>query len=757
MERRDFLKISALAGGAAALDACGSPDHHLIRFAPEEKFVPGVAEWRPSVCRACSAGCGVLARVMEGDAEVVRHGEHGLIRMGLAKKLEGNPDHPISRGKLCARGQAGLQITYHPDRVKTPLARAGPRGSGQFTAIGWEEALSRLVAELRKLSASGRAGGLAFLAGPLAGLRRTLVERFLAGYGAPPPIVFAPFEDAVLRQANWRSFGRYQLPSFDLARANTVISFGADFLGTWNSPVAQSVAYGALRRGRPEIRGRFVQVEPRMSQTGANADEWIPARPGTEGALALSLAHVILNGNLLPGAGGSAAALIAGWGEGLPAYSPEAVEKITGVAGPRIVRLANELAAHPPAVAMVAGAPLAQTNGLATALAVNALNELLGSVGRPGGLFFTPEPPAEAFRRPALSAGSGSRGVRDLAGRILADPEAVQAVLVYDANPVFAAPPGWRVREALAQVPFVASFGSFLDETSALGDLILPDHSFLESWVDDVAESGAAVSVASLAPPAMRPLHQTRSIPDVLLGVANELGGRAAAALPWKSYDAMLEAAFAPLAGGRGSVVTADPDEFWKLVQEQGGWWGMEAKPAPALPRPRAAPAAFAPAEFDGEPGDYPFYFLPYASQQFLDGSLAHLPWLQELPDVLSTAMWGAWVEIHPQTAARLGISQGDLVEVASRHGSLRAPALLSPGIAPDVLAMPAGQGHENFTRYASGRGANPFAVLAPAEEPETGAVAWAATRVKIARAGQGKLILFGGALRDLAGEHQRR
>lgn len=159
--------------------------------------------------------------------------------------------------------------------------------------------------------------------------------------------------------------------------------------------------------------------------------------------------------------------------------------------------------------------------------------------------------------------------------------------------------------------------------------------------------------------------------------------------------------------------------------------------------------------EFDGPAEEFPFHFLPYASQAFLDGSLAHLPWLQELPDVLSTVMWGAWVEINSKTAERLGIRQGDLVEVASQHGKLQAPALVSPGIAPDVVAMPAGQGHENFTRYASGRGANPLAILAPLAEPETGSLAWAGTRVRISRVGEGRLILFAGGLREQPHEHR--
>ena len=114
-----------------------------------------------------------------------------------------------------------------------------------------------------------------------------------------------------------------------------------------------------------------------------------------------------------------------------------------------------------------------------------------------------------------------------------------------------------------------------------------------------------------------------------------------------------------------------------------------------------------------GAAGEFPFYFLPYVSQSLGDGSLAHLPWLQELPDVLTSAMWSSWVEINPKTGERLGIKQGDLVEIASPQGSVHAAAILSPGIAPDMVAMPVGQGHENFGRFASGRGANPLSILA--------------------------------------------
>jgi len=762
MERRQFLKISAVSGATAALDGCGQPERQLIRFIPEEELVPGVATWKPSICTLCPAGCGLMVRVMEGEAEVMRNGKLGLIKMGLAKKLEGNPHHPINQGKLCPRGQAGLQVTYHPDRLRSPLKRAGPRGSGQFEEIGWDQAVQELVSRLHALRIKKEASTLAVVTRPLRGHRRLLLEQFLAGFGAPPPVTFEFFDNTVLRWANLQSFGRAQMPTYDLARANYVISFGADFLGTWNSPVAQSLAYGEMRQGRPGVRGKFVQVEPRMSQTGANADEWLPARPGTEGVLALGFAHVILREKLRQTLRSSpATSIIAGWFEGLPDYSPEEVQKQTGVPAAKVTRLARELASQAPALAIVAGAPLAHTNGLFTALSVNALNELLDNVEKPGGIFFTPQfqgAGTEAHKAETVSTASHS-ALRELAKQVLLfRPLAPKVVLLYEANPVFASPPEWRVGEAFEKVPFIASFDSFLNESSAMADLILPDHSPLESWLDQAPESGTTLSVASVAAPAVRPLYNTRAMPDVLIDVARRLGSDVSPALPWKSYEEMLRSSFEQKKERSAQGAPASSADSWKKVLEQGGWWGPKEENGGERIAPLSRPPLrLAEPEFDVPAKDFPFHLLPFASQTVLDGSLAHLPWMQELPEVLSTAMWGSWVEINPKTAERLSIRQGDLVEVRSQHGAVRAPALLSPGIAPDVIAMPVGQGHENFTRYASTRGANPIALLAPLTEPETGSLAWAATRVGVLRVGRGKLNLFAGGLSRFPHEREQR
>lgn len=755
MQRRDFFKITAATGALAALEGCGNPDHQLIRFIPDEDLTPGIATWKPSVCTLCQSGCGTLVRVMQGDAEVIRNGQLGLIKMGLAKKIEGNPAHPVSQGKLCPRGQAGLQVTYHPDRVKGPMALAGARGSGEYQPISWDDAEKKLVAQLTPLAGSKQKGALAFLTAPLQGQRRVIVENFAAAFGGAA-VEFEFFDGSAIRQANLQSFGIAALPTVDLSQTNYVISFGADFLGTWNAPVAQSVGYGEMRRGRGGQRGKFVQFETRVSQTGANADEWIACPPGMEGALALALAHVIMNDKLRPAS--AAGAAIDGWSTGLSDFEPQKVAAQVGIDASKITRIAHEAAASSPAVVLIGDAATAHTNGLSAALAVNALNALLGSVGKPGGIEFAPA----AAPVSENAAGAGARAavktsIRDLVQQINS-ANAPKALLLHGANPVFGTPASWQVKDALQKVPFIASFSSFIDETSILADLILPDNSPLESWLDGSPVSGSTRTVASVAAPAMSPIHNTKSMADVLLAVAQQSGGEAAKALPWKTYEDAVKASFAPYVKKTGgSITSTDADDLWKKVQAAGGWWSnaSDAEPVRAGKASGAAAKVNA-AQFDGDAGQYPFYFVPFASQMFYDGSLAHLPWMQEAPDPMSSAMWSTWVEINPQTAQNLGIAQADLIEVTSRHGSLRAPAMITPGIAPDAIAMPIGQGHERFTRYASGRGANPISILAPSTT-ENGALAWSATRVKIANVGKGKLILFGGSLREASIETQPR
>src|SRR5436190_22289067 len=180
MDRRDFIKLTAVTGTTATLAGCGNPENQIIRFVPDDDLVPGVAGWQPSVCPLCSAGCGVTARVMEADVETVRNGQSGVVKMGVAKKLEGQADSPINHGGLCARGQAAIQITYHPDRITQPMKRSGTRGDGAFSMITWDQAIAELVSKLDALDGAGTQKSLAVISGGHRSHRQVLVDWFLS-------------------------------------------------------------------------------------------------------------------------------------------------------------------------------------------------------------------------------------------------------------------------------------------------------------------------------------------------------------------------------------------------------------------------------------------------------------------------------------------------------------------------------------------------------------------------------------------------
>ena len=227
MDRRSFIKLTAITGTSATLASCGNPENELIRFIPDEAIVPGIAVWKPGVCALCSAGCGLTVRVMDADADVVRDGQAGVVRIAAAKKLEGAPDHPVNHGGLCPRGQAGIQVTYHPDRITQPLRRTGERGEGSYEAVSWDEALAEIVSRLDALEDAGNQNSLTYLARAGRSHRSALIGQFLGRFGAPGPTTFELFGNDVLRRANALSFGREQLPTFDSWRMPATFSASA--------------------------------------------------------------------------------------------------------------------------------------------------------------------------------------------------------------------------------------------------------------------------------------------------------------------------------------------------------------------------------------------------------------------------------------------------------------------------------------------------------------------------------------------------
>ena len=189
----------------------------------------------------------------------------------------------------------------------------------------------------------------------------------------------------------------------------------------------------------------------------------------------------------------------------------------------------------------------------------------------------------------------------------------------------------------------------------------------------------------------------------------------------------------------------------------QGGWWDTEppsSVPAPSLQSSASAALALDAPRFGGEENQFPFFLHVYESVSLRDGTSANLPWLQELPDPMTTACWGSWVEINPEVAAQMGITDGDIIEVESPSGKIQAPAYVFPAIRPDVVAMPLGQGHSFYGRYAKDRGANPLSILSPQAQDGTGALAWSATRVRIHKTGKkGAQFLFQRLTKELSSD----
>ncbi|HZR98876.1 MAG TPA: molybdopterin dinucleotide binding domain-containing protein [Chloroflexota bacterium] len=677
----------------------------------------GFEQWYASTCRECGAGCGVIVRVLDGRA----------------KKIEGNPAFPTNQGKLCARGQAGVQALYHPDRIAGPLRQRGERGSADYETLPWDQALDDVAGHLRPLLAAGRGGEVLLLTGPLHGAQARVVTSFAQATGIQH-VAHDPLERRVERAAISRVFGQDRLPHFDLANSAYVLSFGADFLGTWLAPVAYGVAYGEFRQGRPGQRGYFVQVEPRLSATGASADEWLPVRPGAEGLLALALAQVIATEGL--GDAGALGALTGGGGAAaLGQFAPERVADATGVDAARIRALARAFARGRPALAIGGGSAAAQTNGLFNLQAIYALNYLVGSVGVPGGVRFNPAPPLQDA---VMVEGASFADWQALAERLRSGaPRPVSAVLVCDANPVYALPAALGFRNALAQVPYIASFSGLLDETSALADVLLPSHVGLEDWGSQVPDPGPGYATVGFQQPVVNPFLDTHGFADTLLALAARLGGAARQALPWDSGRDVLRDQARQLQGQGGSPSGgADFETFWIALLQQGGWWNPSASGPGAAPAPALALTPQA-AQFAGDEADFPYHLLVYPSPALGAGEAAHLPWAQATPDPMTSATWSTWLEVNPATAARLGVSERDVVTVESPQGAIDVPVYVYPAIPPDVVAIPLGQGHTAYGRYAAGRGANPLAILAPLVEPTTGALAWAATRVRLRKAGR--------------------
>jgi len=799
--RRGFLQALGASAGAAAvtggaLTRAEQAGQRLKTWAtPEETVVP-------AICQQCPGGCGVLVRVLDGEVA----------------GLSGNPLHPVNRGGLCPKAYGGLQLLNDPNRLRGPMVRDGERG--RFRPIGWDEALGLVTQRLSELRAQGLSHTVAILGGQYRGYRDTLWQRFAAAYGTPNYVrarCLAPEKPALahrLMQGVTTPLG------YDLGEAQLILAFGTGLLESWLGPVHASQAFARLRRSADRPRGRFVLVDPRRSPTAVKADRWVPIVPGTDGILALGIANAMVREGLYDREFVDQHAFgFEDWTDAagehlgfknlvLKEYGLLTVSGATGVPVKTILEIARDLGTVRPAVVLGERGPAYGPDDLHTRMALHSLNALAGNLGVRGGLLIQGDLPLTALPRvqqdeaakrglvhPRLDgAGRGeyllaSDAPQALPERILAGtPYPINVLFLFATNPVANHPAKERFAEALRRIPFSVSFSPFLDESSALADLILPDHTYLERWQDDQVAHLAGFSCFSLARPAATPLHQTRNSADVVLRLAKALGGGVGASLSWERFEDLLyEGARGLYDAGRGYVVAAHTeeslrkilerqgywtpefesyDDFWEALGRRGAWWDPTGLPlsrkallrtstgkfefyalglkrlwegavrgeakretvARALGRREADDLTFLPAVAippAEEPSSFPLRLNTYRLMSRPIGGGSNQPWLLEQPAVHVRASWEGWVEIHPKTAAALEVKGGDWVWVESAKGRIRLKAKLYPGTLPDVIHVP----------LFGGEGPNPNDLIASELDPFRGFGLLNTTRVRIMKA----------------------
>jgi anaerobic selenocysteine-containing dehydrogenase len=610
--RRDFIKLMGGVSGVVAATSFGLNQMLAVPDILLEKAIngPGIETWASTICRQCPGGCGIQVRLIDG----------------IPVYIKGNPIYPVNQGGMCPLGHGALEQLFNPDRIKEPMRRIGISGSGKWEPISWDDALKSIAEKLSNLREEGKAHQVAFLGYDEQGLMKEFISRFMKSYGSPNYYQFHSAQgDTVPFQL---THGIPRIPAYDFLNTKFVVSFGANFLEEGYAPVYYTKMYSSLREISKQSRARFIQIESRMSLTAANADRWIPIRPGTYGALALGIAFVLIREELFDSDFVTAHTFgFEDWKDRtgqkhlgfknmvLNNYYPENVSEITGVKSETILEIGRDLGNTRPALVLGNQGAVDNTNGTFTQMAIHSLNALLGNFESDGGIFFIDEPPfiELPYMQENAAAAEGNQQIPIAAfqndtfplnnfsdecftNNILeSQPYPITLLFLYKGNPLFQSLNHHNLAEALKKIPMVVSFDSFINETSEYADLILPDHTFLEKW-DEVSQiPSVGFTHVGIQQPIVDPFYQTRHTGDVLINLANNIGGAVAASFPFKNYKDEVRFRMESIyKSGEGAIASEGVksswleylrqrgwhigrydsfEEFWELLLENGGWW----------------------------------------------------------------------------------------------------------------------------------------------------------------------------------------
>ncbi len=623
--RRGFLQSAGFGLAATALAGCSrAPIEKAIPYATQpEGLVPGRADWYASTCAGCSAGCGVLVKTREGRPI----------------KLEGNPDHPVSKGGLCAVGQASLVGLYDSLRFRSPMVDG--------SSSTWQEVDTRVTAALANTSG----GRVRLLTGTLNGpTDRAWIERFVARFANARHVTYDALSSSAIQSAHLKSHGVRALPRYFFDRAETIVSFGADFLGSWVSPVGDTARYvkGRSLATSPPRMSHHTQFEGRLSLTGANADERVKVSPSQASA---ALAWLAADLGARAGASGHTRAPL-----------PAALEAEVKDVADRLWQSRGR------------GLVVSDSQGETDQLLCNQINHALDNYGHTLDL-----------DRPSYQRLGNDAALEELLAEL--ERGDVEVLITAGVNPVYDLPDASGLAAALDRVPLVVAIAQRDDETTAHAGVVCPEAHELESWRDAEPVAG----VVSLTQPAIRNVFDSRTLSECLAAWTGTPG--TALDLMRKTWE---ERVF-PRARAQGNF-----SAFWDLAVHD----GYVELPAVATGAAWAAPAINPAASGGSSSGETVsgetagLALVLYPKVGLLDGRHAHNPWLQELPDPITKASWDNYACIAPETARELGIETGDMVRVEIDADAIELPAFVQEAQHPEVVAVAVGYGRTGTDRF---------------------------------------------------------
>ena len=538
VSRRQFLGTIAAAGaGTAAAATVASAQNHPPGWSGTQRV-----EKIATTCEMCFWRCGVLASVAGG--KVIR--------------LEGNPDHPLTKGRLCARGNAGTRLLYDPDRLKYPLLRTGKRGDGQFKRISWNEALDFLASKLKALAAEHGPESVAFFPH---GLSARFFSTLMKAYGTPNSAEPSFAQCRGPREVGYTlTFGR-ELGSpepLDLEESKLIVLIGSH-LGE-NVFTSQITAFAtALSRG-----AKVIAVDPRFSTAASKADWWLPIRPGTDIALLLAWMHVLIGEDLCD------KEYIARYAQGFKEleahvreFTPEWAAAITELPTAQIRETARAMGTAKPAVLVHPGRHVTwYGDDTQRARAMAILTALLGSWGRKGGIFLPTPIPRGAFELPDFpesprgrADGAGTRfplaseelGVTNglVDATVTAQPYPIKAWIVYGQNVLESIPEPQKTRKAIEALDLMVVVDVLPVEQINYADLVLPEATYLERYDSPSIVTTAKQPFVSVRQPACEPLYESKPGWWIAREMAKRMGLEAW--FPWHTPEEHLAQIIAPM------------------------------------------------------------------------------------------------------------------------------------------------------------------------------------------------------------------